>query len=159
MRDKKEKELYTIKNDSLEIANRIDEHEIKISDIKSGKYLEEMQKIFQKHSDDKIKYEEKIYKWENTRPDGLIRRIFKDGFSRKDIDSKIIKIQNKINNLLILLEKMDRKINSKTHQKQLIEKITLEKNNLQKTYDHSLVEANDVENILEIFRMSSLSSR
>ena len=69
------------------------------------------------------------------------------------------KIQNNINNLLILLDKMDRKINSKTHQKQLIEKITLEKNNLQKTYDHSLVEANDVENILEIFRMSSLSSR
>ena len=121
--------------------------------------LEEMQKVFQKYSDDKIKYEEEIYKWENTRPDGLIRRIFKDGFSRKDIDSKINKIQNNINNLLILLDKMDRKINSKTHQKQLIEKITLEKNNLQKTYDHSLVEANDVENILEIFRMSSLSSR
>ena len=54
---------------------------------------------------------------------------------------------------------MDKNINSKTHQKQLIEKITLEKNNLQKTYDHSLVEANDVENILEIFRMSSFSSR
>ena len=72
---------------------------------------------------------------------------------------EIIKIQNNINNLLILLDKMDKNINSKTHQKQLIEKITIEKNNLQKTYDHSLVEANDVENILEIFRMSSLSSR
>ena len=118
-----------------------------------------MQKVFQKYSDDKIKYEEEIYKWENTRPDGLIRRIFKDGFSIKDIESKIIKIQNNINNLLILLDKMNRNINSKTHQNQLIEKITLEKNNLQKTYDYSLVEANDVENILEIFRMSSFSSK
>ena len=156
---KKEKKLHKIKNDLLNIANRIEEYEIKISNIESGKYLEEMQKVFQKYSDDKIKYEEEIYKWENTRPDGLIRRIFIDGFSRKDLESKINKIQNNINNLLILLDKMDRNINSKTHQKQLIGKITIEKNTLQKTYDHSLVEANDVENILEIFRMSSFPSR
>ena len=103
-------------------------------------------------------HEEEIYKWENTPPAGLIKRIFKDGFSRQDIESKIDKYKNDINNILTLLDKLDEDINSKTHQQQLMEKITLDKNNLQKALEYSIVEANDFENILEIFRMSSLSS-
>ena len=38
-------------------------------------------------------------------------------------------------------------------------KFTIDKNSLQKKYDMSLTEKDDVENILEIFRMSDAVSR
>ena len=53
----------------------------------------------------------------------------------------------------------NKKINSKTHQKQLLEEILVDKNSLQKKYDMSLTEKDDVENILEIFRMSEAVSK
>ena len=67
--------------------------------------------------------------------------------------------QNKISDLSPKLDQLERDIKSKTHQKQLIEKLTLDKKNLKERYDHSLVLTDDVQNILEILRMSSLSSR
>jgi hypothetical protein len=57
------------------------------------------------------------------------------------------------------MEIINKKINSKTHQKQLLEKIIVDKNSLQKKYDMSLTEKDDVENILEIFRMSDAVSK